>query len=449
MNQKIDEIRVKLVSINKDINEIQQNQQKSQNSYLTNSNPTINKLNKKKITAHIPLNPNSLNFRIKSQNINQHILYPAKTPRFKTITDLDLFSNQENQLKSLNKRYATNKNSELMADSILNLTQSNSSQKTKNNQNKLYFPEKMSINNHKFLKTIIQKHKLRKKKTGHLCTNKIKINATFSERLKNFADSKNEVFKNKLNRNNLDKNLKKNRSIFCIVKRNKEIYSSENNFDDENNNLNEINNNNTNNIINNDKNNDTFIPHTNKKFVIPKNEDLHSKTNIISLNSNFSRNRKNNNNKSQIIRDNKSNGSKDIRKKSLSIFYNNLINNNNTCNLVIKTRPKIKYINCEKNKENYENLINELIEINNNNYKNEAMDEHNIIDKYKAILNENMIYKNFIQKLFKLQTNSNGASQMKNQKIEENNEKSSINMLYNWIKRMSVNEKNSEENIDN
>ena len=169
--------------------------------------------------------------------------------------------------------------------------------------------------------------------------------------------------------------------------------------------------------------------------------------NIFALNTISSRNTKNN--KKEMIRDNKSIENKDIKKKNMSISYNNLINNNNTCNLVIKTRPKIKYVNYGKSQKNHEYLIHELIKISNDYYNNEIMNENNIIDKYKAILNENMIYKNFIQKLFKLQTNSNGASQMKNQKKEENNEKSSINMLYNWIKRMSVNEKNSEENIDN
>ena len=456
MKQKIDEIRYKLVSINKDINEIQRNQQICKNTYNINTNPSTDIQNTKQNNTNkntIP-NPNKLKFtkyaKINPQLFSSYNFRPVETPHFKTITDLDLFFNSENKLSTTLTKRDSIKNSNLMTESISNITQLNSSQKIKNNQNKLYIPEKINTNS-EFLKIIIEKNKSKKRRIKNLCSKKLKMNSTI-EQMESFINSKRGVsgsISNRLDFNILGKKLIKNKSIFHKLKTNKNIYSSENSLDNENNDkkiLTEINNNTDNKIVI-GTNKEDIIKNTNQKFIIQKNALHRHKTNIFALNTISSRNTKNN--KKEMIRDNKSIENKDIKKKNMSISYNNLINNNNTCNLVIKTRPKIKYVNYGKSQKNHEYLIHELIKISNDYYNNEIMNENNIIDKYKAILNENMIYKNFIQKLFKLQTNSNGASQMKNQKIEENNEKSSINMLYNWIKRMSVNEKNSEENIDN
>ena len=176
MKQKIDEIRYKLVSINKDITEIQQNDQICRNTYNTITNPSIdiqttkpNKTNKNLIT-----NPNRLKFtkyaKINPQLFSSYYFHPFETPRFKTITDLDLFFNSENKFPALTKRdYIKNSN---LTESISNITQSNSSQKIKTNQNKLYIPVKMNNNSNEFLKIIIEKNKSKKRRIKNLCSNK-------------------------------------------------------------------------------------------------------------------------------------------------------------------------------------------------------------------------------------------------------------------------------------
>ena len=57
---------------------------------------------------------------------------------------MDLFFNSENKLSTTLTKRDSIKNSNLMTESISNITQLNSSQKIKNNQNKLYIPEKES-----------------------------------------------------------------------------------------------------------------------------------------------------------------------------------------------------------------------------------------------------------------------------------------------------------------
>ena len=465
MKKKIDEIRYKLVSINNDINQIQHNQQQFKTNYITSLNPSIDIQNTKTNYENINLNscPNRLKYtrytKLNKQILNSHRLNPGGTPHFKTIADLDLFINNEDQFISLTKRDSINKNSNLMTESISNITHSNSNQKIRTNKNKLYIPEKMNGSNSKeFLKTIIDKNKFQKKKLRHHYSNRLKINSTISEGVRSFVESKHEPSQNRFNSNVLEKKLEKNKSIFSkLVRKNKDIYFSETCLDQNNNNKNiltEMNNNIDNNINNNIDNNininidnnigkDVFIKNTNQKFVIQKNVPQRKISNAVILNSIFSRNRNKNSNKNVTIR----NKIKNIKKKNMSISYNNLIHNNNTCNLVIKTRPKIKYVNYEKNQQKYENLIHELIKINNDDYNSEIMNEDNIIDKYKAILNENMIYKNFIQKLYQLQVNSNRVNNMKNSNVK-NNEKISINMLYDWIKNMSMDEKNNEVNLN-